>query len=324
MFEHRSTAALWQAFSNNRPLHGGGRSKSSSPTGLEPRSPPSTHGYPTPATSRVRFHVVRWFTAGLTAQPRDIQRRPHGTQPAFDPDVFRARFALLRRGDQLTEAPTAHIRKLLVDHPRLQVAWDALQELYGPYFLAEDYDGALAALRRFADLYATGELPEFSKVVDTVIAWGDEILAWHRCGRPSNGRLEGANNLHPSPTKSRPRLHQRTKLRRPGTPPNMAHTPTTAPLQSHKTTRRAIRSDIEAPPGSAVLLFTDSSRASTHFQGPQTHPAPTFPRSLKRFRLGFPALRDGWPTRRLPGSRGGWLSDPARCWRRRPPGLPGG
>ena len=82
----------------------------------------------------------------------------------------------------------------LADHPRLQVAWDALQELYGLY-LAEDYDGALAALGRFADLYATGKLPEFSKVVDTVIAWGDEILAWHRCGRPSNGRLEGANNL---------------------------------------------------------------------------------------------------------------------------------
>ena len=68
------------------------------------------------------------------------------------------------------------------------------KSLYGLY-LAEDYDGALAALGRFGDLYATGKLPEFSKVVDTVIAWGDEILAWHRCGRPSNGRLEGANNL---------------------------------------------------------------------------------------------------------------------------------
>ncbi len=80
---------------------------------------------------------------------------------------------------------------------------NALQELYGLY-LAEDYDGALAALRRFADAYATGELPEFHNVVDTVIGWGDEILAWHRCGRPSNGRLEGANNLHPIPTKESP------------------------------------------------------------------------------------------------------------------------
>ena len=134
-------------------------SKSSSPTHPEPTSPPSTPRFPTPATSRVRFHVVRWFTAGLTAQPRDIQRREDGTQPAFDPDVFRARFALLRRGDQLSDAQAAHIDKLLADHPRLRTAWNALQELYGLY-LAEDYDGALAALRRFADLYTDNSTPE--------------------------------------------------------------------------------------------------------------------------------------------------------------------
>ena len=34
-----------------------------------------------------------------------------------------------------------------------------------------------------------------SAVVDTVIAWGDEILAWHHTGQPSNGPLEGTNNL---------------------------------------------------------------------------------------------------------------------------------
>lgn len=32
-------------------------------------------------------------------------------------------------------------------------------------------------------------------MVDTVIAWGDEILAFHDTGRPSNGRIEGTNNL---------------------------------------------------------------------------------------------------------------------------------
>ncbi len=45
------------------------------------------------------------------------------------------------------------------------------------------------------DLYATGQLIEFHHIVDTVIAWGDEILAWHDTGRPSNGRIEGTNNL---------------------------------------------------------------------------------------------------------------------------------
>ena len=40
-----------------------------------------------------RFHVIRWFAAGLTQVRRDVQRRPEGSKPAFDPEVFRARFS---------------------------------------------------------------------------------------------------------------------------------------------------------------------------------------------------------------------------------------
>ena len=142
-----------------------------------------------------RFHVVGWFAQGLTLVRRDLQRRqPHGVKPAFDPDVFRARFALLRRADSLDDTDRARLDKLFATHPRLQAGWDALQELHG-LCLANDRDGALEALDRFTDLYVTGELPEFHHVVDTIIAWGDEILAWHDTGRPSNGRIEGTNNL---------------------------------------------------------------------------------------------------------------------------------
>ena len=34
-----------------------------------------------------------------------------------------------------------------------------------------------------------------SIIVDTIIAWSDEILAWHCADRASNGRIEGINNL---------------------------------------------------------------------------------------------------------------------------------
>ena len=48
-----------------------------------------------------RFGVIGWFAAGLTAVRRDVQRRqPAGVTPAFDAEVFRARFLLLA-------APTA-------------------------------------------------------------------------------------------------------------------------------------------------------------------------------------------------------------------------
>ncbi len=107
-----------------------------------------------------RFHVIRWFCAGLTQVRRDIQRRPEGSKPAFDPEVFRARFALLRRGDTLTNIDRSRLDTLFDTHPRLRAGWQALQQLHGLY-LADDHDGALEALGRFCDLYQTGELPEY-------------------------------------------------------------------------------------------------------------------------------------------------------------------
>jgi transposase len=62
--------------------------------------------------------------------------------------------------------------------------------------VADDREGALAALDRSCELYATGPIPEFHEVVDTIIAWSTEILAFHdqRARGISNGRLEGTNN----------------------------------------------------------------------------------------------------------------------------------
>ncbi len=144
-----------------------------------------------------RFHVVRWFAAGLTLVRRELQRRePRGfVRPAYDPQLFRSRFALLRRADTLDEAARVGLDKLFARHPRIALGWEALQELYGLY-LAEDHAGAMAALGRFCDLYATGQIPEFHDVVDTILAWSAEILAFHdpAARRISNGRLEGTNN----------------------------------------------------------------------------------------------------------------------------------
>ena len=119
-----------------------------------------------------RFHVIRWFAAGLTQVRRDVQRRePEGAKPAFDPDVFGARFALLRRGDTLTDADRARLDELFDAHPRLKAGWQALQELHGLY-TADDHQGALEALGRFCDLYETGELPEYHDLVGPRVGAG--------------------------------------------------------------------------------------------------------------------------------------------------------
>ena len=98
------------------------------------------------------------------------------------------------RGDTLTDTDRARLDALFDAHPRLKAGWQALQELHGLY-LADDHQGALKALGRFCDLYETGELPEYHDIVDTIIAWSDEILGWHHTDRTSNGRIEGTNNL---------------------------------------------------------------------------------------------------------------------------------
>ena len=88
----------------------------------------------------------------------------------------------------------ARLDALFDAHPRLRAGWQALQELHGLY-PAEDRQGALEALGRFCDLYETGEPPEFRDIVDTIIAWSEEILSSHHANRASNGRIEGTNNL---------------------------------------------------------------------------------------------------------------------------------
>ena len=74
-----------------------------------------------------RFHVARWFTEGLTLVRREIQRRPPDQRPpTYEPEVFRARFTLLRRADHLSDAHQKHLDRLFDAHPRLRTAWDAL------------------------------------------------------------------------------------------------------------------------------------------------------------------------------------------------------
>ena len=163
-------------------------------------------------TCRVRVRSDRAVSTGRSSRTRSfsrgalVHRRPHpGTTrdttpppdqrpPTYEPDLFRARFTLLRRADHLSDAHQAHLDRLFDAHPRLRTAWDALQELYQLYE-ADDLDQANEALGRFADLYATGQIREYRDIVDTIIAWGEEILAYHTSRRASNGPIEGINNL---------------------------------------------------------------------------------------------------------------------------------
>ena len=57
----------------------------------------------------------------------------------------------------------------------LGAVWEALGELHGLH-LADEKAGALADLDRFIDLYNTGDLPEFYKIVNTLLAAMSRML----------------------------------------------------------------------------------------------------------------------------------------------------
>jgi transposase len=141
-----------------------------------------------------RFHVARWFAAGMIEVRRRIQRiAPHGSRPAFEPEIFRSRYLQLARYDQLDTGRVEALGKVLAGRPELEAAWRMLQHLYGIY-VAPDEETANRALGAFIAAYQAHPLLEFEKLTETLLEWGEEIFAFHDTDRVTNGRIEGTNN----------------------------------------------------------------------------------------------------------------------------------
>jgi transposase len=141
-----------------------------------------------------RFHVTRWFAAGLIQVRRRIQRiAPIGDRPAFDPEIFRSRYLQLRRFDRLDVARIEALGRVLAGRPELETAWRLLQHLYGIH-VAADAAAANQALGAFIAAYQDQPIPEYDSIINTLLRWGDEIFAFHDTNRISNGRIEGTNN----------------------------------------------------------------------------------------------------------------------------------
>ncbi len=81
----------------------------------------------------------------------------------------------------------------LFQDPELWHAWRLLQQLYGIYDAADENEAA-ARVESFVYAWEAAPIPEFRSVLKALAQWLPEILAFHRCGRITNGRLEGTNN----------------------------------------------------------------------------------------------------------------------------------
>ena len=94
-------------------------------------------------------------------------------------------------------------------------AWKLLQMLYDVYE-AEDEQGARERIEAFVHRWTHYPVPEFKTVLKVLAQWLPQILAFHRCERITNGRLEArtisseCSSASPTgsstPTTSRPEL----------------------------------------------------------------------------------------------------------------------
>ena len=169
-----------------------------------------------------RFHAARWFTQGLTLVRRELQRRqPPGVKPAYEPDLFRARFCLLKRNDHLTPADQRRLQRLFAAHPRLKVAWDALQELYGLYE-ANDLQGALESPRPFRGPLqhrSHSRVPRHRGHHPQLDRRNPQLAPRQMVQRTPRRHQQPPTN----PPQNRTRVHQPPQLRRPRPITNMIH-----------------------------------------------------------------------------------------------------
>ena len=184
-----------------------------------------------------RFHVIRWFAAGLTAVRRDIQRRePHGVTPAFDPEVSQSPVP--------AAAQRRHPRRRRPGPPRrpLRRPPPPQSRLAGPTGTPRPLHrrrpprsprSARTVLRPLRDRRAA-RVPRHRRHVHRMVR-RDPGLAPHPKGqqRPHRGHQQPA----PSAAAHRPRVHQPSQLRSPRTADNMTRQPVPATLHPMFTRR---------------------------------------------------------------------------------------
>jgi transposase len=135
------------------------------------------------------FHVIRHANRALDDVRRSAQRRP---VTGWRPELFRARFVLLRRSEDLTAADRARLHSVFAAHPELDGAW-RLKEALRTIYATADAESAGPELVAWCREAESSGLPPFQKMAATVREWKGEILGYFH-DRVTNAFAEGVTN----------------------------------------------------------------------------------------------------------------------------------
>lgn len=143
------------------------------------------------------FHAIKLANTAIDDVRRRVQRDQLGRRCHKDDPLYRIRRALLVGYDRLTDERFEWIRSLLAagdPEGEVAAAWLA-KELLRAVYAAVDEAHARRRLIEFWQHCADADVPEVTRLATTVDRWQHEILAYHRTGGASNGRVENVHML---------------------------------------------------------------------------------------------------------------------------------
>lgn len=143
------------------------------------------------------FHAIRLGNAAIDDIRRRVQQATTGHRGHKHDPLYRARRALLTGFERLSEDRIGWMMAMLAaGDPDGEVGAAILaKELLREVYAATDEAHARRRLTVFFQHCADADVPELVRLARTIDRWRDEILAYHRTGHASNGRVENTHML---------------------------------------------------------------------------------------------------------------------------------
>jgi transposase len=137
-----------------------------------------------------KFHLIRHVNEALDQVRSRLQggRWKEGKKR----DLFRNRYTLLKGVENLAVWERGRLVRLFQDYPQIREAW-LLKESFRKWYRTSDGGQAEKGLILLEQRITQGSMPEFKRLLPTLLKWREEILNYFNY-RITNGFVEGKNN----------------------------------------------------------------------------------------------------------------------------------
>jgi transposase len=143
------------------------------------------------------FHAVKLANAAIDDIRRRVQQEQLGHRGRKPDPLYRARRVFLTGLERLSDERLGWMFEMLsAGDPYGEVGAAIMaKELLREVYAAREFAHARRRLIVFFQHCADAEVPELARLARTIDRWSPEVLAYHRTGQASNGRVENVHML---------------------------------------------------------------------------------------------------------------------------------